>query len=127
MLNKVIIIGRLGKEPDVKTLASGSLVANFSVATTEKWKDKSGEQNEKTEWHKCSAFGKTAEICERYLKKGSLVYVEGRLQTRSWEDDSGETKYITEIKVDKLLMLGAKEKTEDRNEPPPFDYVKDFE
>jgi len=111
-LNKVIIIGRLGKDPEVRRTASGDPVANLSVATSEKWKDKSGERKEKTEWHRVILWGKLAEIAERYLKKGSHVYLEGQLETRKWQDQSGQDKYSTEIVLrgfgGSLVMLDGK-------------------
>lgn len=111
-VNKVIIVGRVGKDPDIRSTASGNMVANLSVATSENWKDKAtGEKKEKTEWHRISAFGRLAEIIGEYVKKGSLVYVEGSLQTRSWEKD-GVTRYTTEIKAKELQMLGGKPQTQ---------------
>lgn len=108
-LNKVMIIGHLGKDPEVRYLPSGECVVNFSVATSEVWKDKeTGEQKEQTEWHRISAFGKLAQIIAEYLRKGSKVYIEGKLKTRSWED-KGEKKYMTEIRAEQMQMLdGAK-------------------
>ena len=107
-LNKVMLIGNLGKDPEVKTIPSGTKVANFSLATTEKYTDKSGQKVEKTEWHKIVLWKGLAEITERYLKKGSTVYIEGKLTTRSWDDKDGQKKYITEIVADQLQMLGGK-------------------
>ena len=108
-LNKVLIIGNLGADPDVKFTQAGSPVANLSIATTERWKDKSsGEQKEKVEWHRVVLFNRLAEIAQEYLKKGSQIYVEGKLQTRSWEDDKGEKKYTTEVIARELTMLGSK-------------------
>lgn len=109
MLNEAKIIGHLGRDPETKTLPSGDAVTNFSVATTEKWKDKTtGEQKEATEWHRIAMFGKLAEIAAKYLHKGSLVYVSGKLVTRKW-NDNGVDKYSTEIKADTLKMLGGKQ------------------
>lgn len=106
MINKVILIGNLGKDPEVKYLQNSDAVCNFSVATTEKWKDKStGEKREKTEWHSIVAWRRLAEICGEYLSKGSKVYVEGKLQTRSWEDKDGATRYKTEIVISEMKML----------------------
>jgi len=97
--NRVILVGNLGNDPDIRTFSSGDKVANISVATSERWKDKnSGERSEKTEWHRVSVFGNLADICEQYLKKGSKVYIEGKLETRSWEQD-GQKKYATEVIV----------------------------
>lgn len=107
-VNKVIIIGNLGRDPEVRYLPSGEAVANFSVATTEKWKDKSGESQEQTEWHRVSFFGRQAEICGEYLRKGSSVYVEGRLQTRKWTDKDGNERSTTEIRGDRMQMLGGR-------------------
>lgn len=108
MLNKAIIIGRLGRDPETNYLQSGNAVANFSVATSESWKDKNtGEKKEKTEWHRVVAWGRLAEICGEYLRKGSLVYIEGKIETREWEKD-GEKKYTTEIIVREMKMLGGR-------------------
>lgn len=108
-LNKVMIIGHLGADPDVKALASGSSVCNLSVATSEKWKDKkSGEMQEKTEWHRVSMFGKLADVAADYLQKGDAVYIEGSLQTRKWQDNDGNDRYSTDIKAFRMLMLGGK-------------------
>ena len=107
MLNKVIIVGNLGQEPENKTTQSGISVTTFSVATTEKWKDKhSGENNEQTDWHRIVAFRRLAEICAEYLHKGSKVYIEGKLQTRSWEKD-GVKMYSTEIVAKEMKMLDS--------------------
>lgn len=107
-VNKVILIGTLGRDPDVRYTASGSAVANLSVATSEQWKDKNtGEKKEQTEWHKVSIFGKLAEIAGEYLKKGSHVYIEGRIQTRKWQDKDGQDKYTTEIVANAMQMLGG--------------------
>lgn len=106
-VNKVILVGRLGKDPEMKYTQSGDPVANFSVATDESWKDSNGERQERTEWHRIVAFKKLAEIIGKYLTKGAQVYVEGKLQTRSWEKD-GEKKYSTEIVATSLTMLGKK-------------------
>lgn len=107
-LNKATLIGNLGRDPEMKYLASGDAVTNFSIATTETWKDKtSGEKKEAVEWHNISAFGKLAEICGQYLKKGSQVYIEGKIQTRKYDKD-GVTHYATSIKADNLIMLGGK-------------------
>jgi single-strand DNA-binding protein len=105
-VTKVIIIGNLGADPTVRYTAGGAPVANFNVATSERFNNKAGEREERTEWHRVVAFGKLAEICQQYLKKGKQVYVEGRLQTRSWEDQSGQKKYMTEIVANNMQMLG---------------------
>lgn len=111
-VNKVIILGRLGQDPEIRYMPNGSAVANISVATSEKWKDKqTGQQQESTEWHRVVVFGKLAEICGEYLRKGSQVYFEGKLQTRKWTDQQGQDKYTTEVIVDgfsdKMQMLGG--------------------
>lgn len=107
-LNKAMIIGRLGQDPDVRYTQSNTAVANLSVATSERYKDKSGEWQENTEWHRVVAWGRLAEICQEYLKKGSQVYIEGPIQTRSWEDKDGQTRYTTEIKALTMTMLDSK-------------------
>ena len=108
-VNKVILIGNLGKDPELKFLPSGQPVANFQIATSEKWKDKStGETKEQTEWHNIIMFGKLAEIAGQYLKKGSSVFVEGRLQTRKWQDKNGQDRYTTEIIANEMKMLGGR-------------------
>ena len=106
-VNKVILVGRLGADPEVKDLGEGNFVANFSMATSEKYKDKSGEMQEKTEWHRIVVWGKLAEICGKYLKKGREAYVDGKLQTRSWEDKEGVTKYTTEVVAKEVQFLGS--------------------
>jgi single-strand DNA-binding protein len=107
-LNKVQIIGNLGRDPETRYFPDGGAVTNISVATTAKWKDKQGEQKEETEWHRVAFFGKIAEIAGEYLKKGGQVYVEGRLKTRKWQDKDGVDKYTTEIIGDRMLMLGSR-------------------
>jgi single-strand DNA-binding protein len=108
-VNKVILIGNLGKDPEVKYTPSGTAVAKFSIATNERFKDKSGEWQDRTEWHNIVAWQRTAEIAGEYLKKGRTVYIEGRLQTRSWEDQqTKQKKYMTEIVVSDLVLLGGK-------------------
>ena len=106
-INKVILIGRLGRDPEVRTIESGTKVARFSVATSETFKDKNGERKEQTEWHNIICWRNLADIAEQYLTKGKLIYIEGRLRTRSWEDN-GIKKYTTEIQADTFTMLGAK-------------------
>jgi single-strand DNA-binding protein len=108
MINKVILVGRLGADPEVRYTPDGTMVTNFRVATDEQWKDKSGEKVQKTEWHRIVTFGKLAEICSRYLVKGKLVYVEGRLQTRQWEDKEGNKRSTTEIIAANMQMLDSK-------------------
>ena len=107
-VNRVILIGNLGRDPEVRYLPSGDAVANFCIATTEKWKDKNGEMQEQTEWHRISFFGRQAEIAGEYLRKGSQVYVEGRLQTRKWTDKDGNERQTTEIRGDRMQMLGSR-------------------
>ena len=108
-VNKVILVGNLGRDPEVRYMPDGSAIANISVATTDTWKDKSGVKQEKTEWHRVSFFGKTAEIAGQYLKKGSQVYLEGRIQTRKWQDkETGQDRYSTEIVGDRMQMLGGR-------------------
>ena len=108
-VNKVILIGNLGKDPEIRYLPSGDAVANFSVATSENWTDKaSGEKKEQTEWHRVAFFGRTAEVIGQYVKKGSKIYVEGRLQTRKWDDKDGQDRYTTEVRGDVMRMLDRK-------------------
>lgn len=109
MLNKVMIIGNLGRDPEVRTTPSGQNVANFTVATNRKWKDRDGNLQEKTEWHQVVCWGRQAEIAGQYLNKGKLIYVEGRLETRSWDDKThGDKRYRTEIICDNFQMLGKR-------------------
>jgi single-strand DNA-binding protein len=108
-INKVILVGNLGKDPEMRSMPSGSQVANVTLATSEGWKDKTtGETKEKTEWHTVVFFNKLAEIAGQYLKKGSQVYVEGRLQTRKWQDKDGNDRYTTEIVASEMQMLGGR-------------------
>jgi single-strand DNA-binding protein len=107
-VNKAIIVGNLGRDPEMRYTPNGDPIASFSVATTEKWKDKQGEQQEKTEWHNITIFGKLAEVCGEYLKKGSSVYLEGRIQTDKYTDKAGIEKYSTKIIADRMQMLGGK-------------------
>ena len=108
-INKAIIVGNLGRDPEVRYTANGNAISNITVATTESWKDKqSGERQEKTEWHRVVFFGRLAEIAGEYLKKGAQVYIEGRLQTRKWEDKSGQERYTTEIVASEMQMLGSR-------------------
>ena len=108
MINKATIIGRLGQDPEVRYTQGGNAVANFSVATSETWKDQQGNKQEQTEWHNIVAFKRLGEICGEYLKKGSQVYIEGRIQTRSWDDKDGNKRYTTEIVAREMKMLGGK-------------------
>lgn len=107
-VNKVILVGNLGRDPEMRYMPSGDALASFSIATTDTWKDKSGQKQERTEWHRISMFGKLAEIAGEYLKKGSSVYIEGRLQTRKWQDKEGQERYTTEIVADRMQMLGSR-------------------
>jgi len=122
-VNKVILVGNLGRNPETRKLASGETVANITVATTDTWKDKSGSKQEKTEWHRVSFYGRLAEIAGEYLKKGSPVYVEGRLQTRKWTDKSGQEKYTTEIIASDMKMLGSAPSRKPAAERDPWDEV----
>jgi single-strand DNA-binding protein len=130
MLNKTMLIGNLGADVETRYTKSQVAVANFRVATTERWKDSEGKQQEATEWHRVVAFGRLAEICGEYLAKGSKVYVEGRQQTRKWEDSDGNTRFTTEIIAREMKMLGGGDKAEsvpalpeDGHEPPMSDDV----
>ena len=108
-INKVILVGNLGNDPEVKSMPSGGMVANVSIATSSSWKDKNtGEMNEKTEWHRVVFFNRLAEIVGEYLRKGSQIYVEGRLQTRKWQDQSGNDRYSTEVVGSEMQMLGGR-------------------
>jgi single-strand DNA-binding protein len=108
-INKVILVGNLGKDPETRYMPSGSAVTNLTLATSEAWKDKqSGEQQERTEWHKVAMFGRLAEIAAEYLRKGSQVYIEGKLRTRKWQDKEGKDRWTTEIVADEMQMLGGK-------------------
>jgi single-strand DNA-binding protein len=120
-VNKVILVGNLGRDPETRYTTGGDPITNVSIATTDTWKDKNGEKQEKTEWHRVAFFGKLAEIAGEYLKKGSQVYVEGRLQTRKWQDKEGQDKYTTEIVADRMQMLGSRSggASAGSGEPPP--------
>jgi single-strand DNA-binding protein len=106
-VNKVILIGRLGQDPEVRQTPSGAPVANFSVATNEHWTDKSGQKQESTEWHRIVVWGKQAEHCAQFLSKGREAYIEGRLQTRKWDDQNGQTRYTTEVVAQTVRFLGG--------------------
>ncbi len=109
-VNKVLLIGRLGRDPEVRYTPDGTAIANFSIATSEEWKDKkTGEKQERTEWHRIVAFRRLGEICGEYLSKGRQVYVEGRLQTRDWQDKDGNKRYTTEIVASQMQMLGSRD------------------
>ena len=105
-VNKVILIGHLGADPQMRFTPNGTAVAQFNLATTERFNDRNGERQERTEWHRIVAWSRLAEICNQYLKKGKQVYIEGRLQTRQWEDQSGNKRYTTEIVANNMIMLG---------------------
>ena len=107
-VNKVILVGHMGADPDIRYLPSGESVANLRLATTDVWKDKDGNKQEATEWHRVSFFGRQAEICGQYLKKGSQIYVEGSIRTRKWQDKEGQDRYTTEIRGDRMQMLGGR-------------------
>ena len=111
-VNKVILVGNLGKDPEVKYLDSGVAVANFSLATTENYKNKEGERVSQTEWHNIVLWRGLAEVAEKYLKKGASIYIEGKIKTRKWEDKEGVTRYSTEILGDNMTMLGGKSSSE---------------
>lgn len=112
MINKAIIVGRLGGDPEIRSTQTGTTVATFTVATNEKWKDQSGMLQESTEWHRIVAFGKLGEICGNLLNKGAQVYIEGKIQTRKWQDQSGNDRYTTEIVAREMKILGSKRDNE---------------
>ncbi len=122
-VNKVILIGRLGSDPELRYTPNGDAVANFRIATDRVWKDREGNQQGKTEWHRIVAWRKLAEICGEYLKKGSHVYIEGRLETRSWEDKNGNKRSVTEIITNQMQMLGAKGEVKATEQVPPPEEV----
>ncbi|HYP68802.1 MAG TPA: single-stranded DNA-binding protein [Thiobacillaceae bacterium] len=107
-LNKVMLIGNLGADPEMRYMPSGDAIANLRIATSEKFKDKNGDKQERTEWHRVALFGKLGEIAGQYLKKGSSVYIEGRIQTRKWQDKEGQDRYTTEIVASDMRMLGGR-------------------
>lgn len=116
MLNRISFIGHLGRDPETRYLPDGTAVCNFPVASSEKWKDKTtGEKKERTEWLRCNAFDRLAEICGEYLGKGSLVYVEGKLQTRKYTDKDGIERYVTECRLDSMKMLGGRQENSEQN------------
>jgi single-strand DNA-binding protein len=117
-LNKVQLIGRLGADPDIRYTAQGTAVVNFNVATSRSWKTADGDLQEETEWSRVVAWSRLAEICGEYLQKGSRVYIEGRLHTRSWQDQDGETRYITEVVAEDMIMLDARQAAQEQ-EPEP--------
>ena len=108
-VNKVILVGNLGNDPEVRYMPNGNAVANLSLATSESWKDQQGQVQERTEWHRLTMYRRLAEIAGEYLKKGSQIYVEGKLQTRKWQDQQGQDRYTTEIIVDQMQMLGGRD------------------
>ena len=118
MVNKVILIGRLGADPEVRYTQDGAMVTNFRLATDEQWKDKTGEKVQRTEWHRIVTFGKLAEICGNYLSKGRLVYIEGRIQARSWDDKDGNKRYATEIIALNMQMIERKGQSADQSQSP---------
>ena len=119
MVNKAIIVGNLGRDPEMQEIRGGQVVTKFSVATTRKWRDRDGERHEQTEWHNVVCWGRTAEVASQYLSKGRQVYVEGRLQTQSWEDkETGKKMYRTEIVADRLQMLGQRDSGDRRDSAP---------
>ena len=119
-VNKVILIGNLGRDPEIRYTRDGTAVANLSLATSESWNDANGQRQERTEWHRVVAWARLAEIAKEYLGKGKQVYIEGKLQTRSWEDKDGHKRYTTEIKADQMVMLGGRgDGPRADAEPPP--------
>ncbi|MFQ5742763.1 MAG: single-stranded DNA-binding protein [Acidobacteriota bacterium] len=124
-VNKIILVGNLGRDPELRYTQSGTAVANFSVATTERWTDREGQRQEHTEWHRIVAWGKLAEIVGEYLSKGKQVYIEGSVRTRQWEDREGSTRYTTEVRANNLLMLGSPGATSELAEPAPSEVSED--
>ena len=124
-VNKVILVGNLGKDPEVKYLDNGVAVANFSLATTESYKNKEGEKVSQTEWHNIVLWRGLAEVAEKYLKKGASVYIEGKIKTRKWEDKDGNTRYNTEILADNMTMLGGKKDSQETPIDPPQETTSD--
>ncbi|HIG33226.1 MAG TPA: single-stranded DNA-binding protein [Flavobacteriales bacterium] len=124
-VNKVILVGNLGKDPEVKYLDNGVAVANFSLATTENYKNKEGEKVSQTEWHNIVLWRGLAEVAEKYLKKGASVYIEGKIKTRKWEDKDGNTRYNTEILADNMTMLGGKKDSQETPIDPPQETTSD--
>jgi len=126
MINKAILVGRLGKDPEIRYTPDGMMITSFSVATDEVSKDKSGERVQKTEWHRIVTFGKLAEICGKYLTKGKLVFIEGRIQTRSWDDKEGKKHYSTEIIANNMKMLDTKGGTTKGDDLSAYDAAPHF-
>jgi len=123
VVNKVILIGRLGADPEIRYTPSGAEVANFRIATSEVWTNKNGEKEERTEWHRIVAWRNLAKICGEYLSKGKLVYIEGRIRTRSWEDRDGNKRYTTEIEAIDMKMLGGVGEQDRKTKEPEPDYA----
>lgn len=126
-VNKVILVGNLGRDPEIRYTRDGTAVANLNLATTDYWTDNSGQRQERTEWHRVVAWGKLAEIAKEYLTKGRQIYIEGRLQTRSWDDKQGNKRYTTEVRADQMLMLGtrggdAPDRTSSSTPSPEFEH-----
>jgi single-strand binding protein len=126
MINKVILIGRLGKDPEVRYTQDGQMVTSFNLATDERWKDKNGEKQQKTEWHQIVVFGKLAEICGEYLVKGKLVFVEGKLTTKAWEDKNGVKRYTTSVQIHDMKMLDSKRGSAEGDHGDPADIPADM-
>ena len=126
-VNKVILVGNLGRDPEVRYTRNGTAVATLNIATTETWTDKNGQRQDRTEWHRVVAWSKLAEIAKEYLSKGRQVYIEGKLQTRSWDDRDGNKRYTTEVKADQMLMLGGRGEggAKEEQEPPPGPEVEE--
>jgi len=125
-VNKVILIGNLGRDPEIRYTKDGTGVANLNLATSDSWKDAQGQRQERTEWHRVVAWGKLAEIAKEYLSKGEKVYIEGRLQTRSWDDKDGNKRYTTEVRADQMVMLGSRGGDGPRDHGPPAGPPDDF-
>ncbi len=129
-VNKVILVGNLGRDPEVRYIKDGTAVANLRLATSETWNDQNGQKQERTEWHRVVAWGKLAEIAKEYMSKGRQIYVEGKLQTRSWDDRDGNKRYTTEVKADQIIMLGSRGDSagaRDTPAPPPEPAAAPFE
>ena len=126
-VNKVVLVGHLGGDPETRFTPSGAAVANFNLATNESWKDTNGELQDKTEWHRCVMFGKSAELAGELLKKGQLVYMEGKLQTRNWEEKDGIKRYTTEVVCDMFTMLGRKMDEDSNQQAAPASTSNDDE
>lgn len=129
-VNKVILVGNLGRDPEVRYIKDGTAVANLRLATSETWNDQNGQKQERTEWHRIVAWGKLAEIAKEYMSKGRQIYVEGKLQTRSWDDREGNKRYTTEVKADQIIMLGSRGDSagsRGMSPPPPEPAAAPFE